>query len=135
MALNLWSERLELGDAELDREHHLQIALASALTDALERNRPDLAARVAEQLAGFAEVHFRSEELLMEAAPYPGAAAHRAEHRSILVHIQEVKYLLGTAEHDLALPMACDLRNGLASHIASHDREYADHAQLARTRG
>ena len=121
-----WSPRLELGNETLNREHHLQIALVSALADALEQGRPWVARRVLDQLAGYTAAHFQGEELLMETAAYEQLAEHREEHRTLCAHIDEIRYLVNGGEHELALPMALDLRSGLGSHIAASDRLFAD---------
>jgi hemerythrin len=127
--IDVSTEKLELGDIQIDREHHLQVALVSALAEAIERNRPLLAKRLLDQLAGFTAAHFRGEELLMERVGYDQLPIHRQEHQSLLAHIEEVRYLLGNAENDLALPMAVDLRSGFSSHIASQDREFCERAR------
>jgi hemerythrin len=129
-----WSERLELGIEPLDGEHHLQIALVTALAEALEQGRPSTAHRVADQLAEYSASHFTSEQLLMEATGYPQLADHLEEHRALLAHLDEIRYLLRGAEYDLALPMALDLSSGLASHIAASDRRFTEHAEQRRQR-
>lgn len=129
---HVWSDELDLGDEALDREHHLQIALAGALADAIERGRPWMASRLVEQLAGYTAEHFRGEELLMEAGDPARLAAHRQEHQTLLAQIDEVRSLLGTGETDLALPMTLDLLSGVASHIAAFDKQYAEHARTGR---
>lgn len=123
---HVWNHRLELGDDDLDREHHLQVALVSGATDALERGRPLVARRLLEQLAGYTKVHFDGEELLMELASYPHLDAHRREHQAIVAHIEEIRFLQHQGEYDLALPMTVDLLNGLASHIGASDRRFAE---------
>jgi len=124
-----WGDRLDLGDDALDREHHLQFALVSGATEAMEQGRPWMARRLIEQLAGYSAAHFAGEELLMENAEYPQIDDHRREHRSMLEHVEEIRQLLDGGEHDLAVPMALDLMNGLASHISASDRQFADHSK------
>lgn len=132
MQPHVWSERLELGHEPLDGEHHLQVALVGALADALEQGRPAAAKRLAEQLAGYTEAHFRGEQLLMETSGYAHLAEHQEEHRSLLAHIAEIRYLLGGGEYDLALPMSLDLLTGLGSHITASDRRFAEETDLRR---
>ncbi len=132
---HVWSEKLELGDDDLDREHHLQIALVSGLTDALERGRPVVARRILEQLAGYTRVHFEGEELLMELARYRQLDAHRQEHQAILSHIEEIRFLNHKGEYDLAVPMAIDLLSGLASHISASDRRFTESTGKAASPG
>ena len=125
-----WDESLELGQDELDREHHLQFGLAGSAADAIEQGRPAMARRLIEQLAGYSAAHFSSEELLMENAAYGQLEPHRLEHRSLLAHIDEVRQLLVGGEHELALPMALDLMSSFASHIAAADREFLHQGKL-----
>ena len=130
-----WGEKMDLGHDALDREHHLQFALANGLAEAIDQGRPWMARRLVEQLAGYSAAHFASEELLMENATYGQLEAHRQEHRSLLAHIDEVRQLLAGGEQDLALPMALDLMTSFASHIAAADREFVHYGRIAVSRG
>jgi hemerythrin len=132
---HVWSEKLELGQEDLDREHHLQVALVSGLVDAIERGRPLVARRLCAQLDGYTRAHFAGEELLMELAGYGQLDAHRQEHSSMLSHIEEIQYLQERGEYDLALPMAIDLLNSLASHISASDRSFAHSSEKALAPG
>jgi hemerythrin len=129
---HVWNEKLDLGQEALDREHHLQLALVSALADALERGRPRVARQVAEQLAGYSSAHFASEELLMEAASYHHLASHRQEHRDLMAQIAETLQLLSAGERDLAVMMALDLRAELGSHMSASDRHFAELVERPR---
>jgi hemerythrin len=131
---HVWNPKLDVGDEALDREHHLQIALVSALTDALEQGRPWVARQVSEQLAGFTAAHFAGEELLMEASGYDLRQAHAEEHRALTAGIEEIRTLLGGGERDLALAMALDLRTNLAGHMAASDRRFAEQENAQRAR-
>ena len=42
-----WNEHLDLGHEAMDHEHHLQVALVSAVADAIEQGRPAVARRLA----------------------------------------------------------------------------------------
>lgn len=129
---HVWSDKLDLGHDAIDREHHLQIALVSALADALERGRPRVARQVAEQLAGYSSAHFAGEELLMEAAAYRDLDSHRQEHRDLLAQIAETMQLVAAGERDLAAVMALDLRAELGSHMSASDRRFADLVERPR---
>ncbi len=121
-----WNERLDLGDEAMDHEHHLQIALVSAIADAVEQGRPWMARRLSAQLAAFAGAHFGSEELLMEASGYSEGAVHAAEHAALTGRIAGLAELLEDDEASLALEAALDLRERLAAHIAGSDRKLAE---------
>jgi hemerythrin len=132
--MHLWDDRLDLGYDALDREHHLQLALVGALSDALERGRPRLARQVVEQLAGYSSAHFAGEEMLMETASYCDLASHRQEHRDLLAQIAEMQQLVTSGERDLAVAMALDLRAELGSHMSASDRRFAELCERPRRR-
>jgi hemerythrin len=122
-----WNEHLDLGHEVMDHEHHLQIALVSALTDAIEQRHPGEARRLCGQLVAFSGMHFGGEELLMSASAYPERHHHAEEHRMLTQAMQEVEGALDRDEPDLALAFALELRAGLAGHIAGSDHRLADH--------
>jgi hemerythrin len=120
-----WNEKLDLGHEAMDHEHHLQIALVSALADAIEQGRPWMARKLANQLLAYSTVHFGSEEMLMEASAFPGVGVHAGEHRALLDAMREVADALGRDEDALALAFAVELRAGLAGHMAGSDQRLA----------
>ncbi len=124
-----WNEQLDVGNEALDHEHHLQIALVSALADAIEQGRPAQARRLAAQLVAYSNMHFGSEELLMGASGYPDRHRHQEEHRMLSQAMQEVEGALQRDERELALAFAIDVRAGLAGHIAGSDHRLADHVR------
>lgn len=124
-----WNEQLDLGHEGLDHEHHLQIALVTALAEAIEQGRPGEARRLAAQLVAYSGMHFGSEELLMSASGYPERQRHQEEHRMLTQAMQEVEGALERDERELALAFAIDVRAGLAGHIAGSDHALADHVR------
>lgn len=124
-----WNEHLELGHESMDQDHHLQIALASALVDAIEQRRPAEARRLASQLVAYSGMHFGSEELLMSAGAYPDRRRHGDEHRMLTQAMREIEGALEREENELALAFALDLRAGLAGHIAGADHRLAEHVR------
>ncbi len=122
-----WNEHLDLGHEVMDQEHHLQIALVSALAEAIEQGRPVEARRLAAQLIAYSGMHFGGEELLMTASGYAERQRHAEEHRILTQAMQEVEGTLERGERELALVFTLDLRDGLAGHIARADRRLAEH--------
>lgn len=126
-----WNPRLDLGIEALDHDHHTQIALLAAFTDALEQGRPALARRLGEELGSYSRAHFRSEELLMEAKQYAAAAEHASEHEQLLSRIAEVNAAHEAGNVELALSLALDFRTALAAHMNDADRRVAEYGQPA----
>jgi hemerythrin len=121
-----WNERLDVGNEAMDHDHHTQLSLVSAFTEAVEQRRPALARRLGEQLSEYSRAHFRSEELLMEAASYRDAPGHTIEHDELIRRIAEVNAAQESGNPDLALSLAIDFRTALAAHMNEADRRVAD---------
>ncbi|ACG71764.1 hemerythrin-like metal-binding protein [Anaeromyxobacter sp. K] len=130
-----WNEKLDLGHEAMDHEHHLQIALVTALTEAIEQARPWMARQLSAQLLSYSGIHFGSEEMLMQASAFVGLADHASEHRTLLEAMREIQGALERGEDDLALAFAVELRAGLAGHMAGSDRRLADHVRPVQPAG
>lgn len=126
-----WSDWLEVGDFDLDNDHHLQMRLVSALIDAIEEGRPWLAHRLADHLHDSSTVHFESEEQRMRRSAYPERAEHLKEHDALVERMAELIETVGTENEAEALAAAMDLRSTLAAHIGSSDRRLAAHERTA----
>ena len=117
-----WSDWLEVGDADLDNDHHLQMRLASSLVDAIEEGRPWLAHRLADHLRAGSSVHFEEEERRMRAAGYPGRLEHVREHDTLLARMEEIVEAVAAEDDARAIAAVIDLRSMLAAHIGKSDR-------------
>ncbi len=129
ISAHAWNEHLDLGHEVMDQEHHLQIALVSAVAEAIEQGRPAEARRLAAQLVAYSGMHFGSEELLMSASSFPDRQHHGDEHRMLTQAMREVEGALERDERELALAFALDLRAGLAGHIVGCDQQLAQHVR------
>ena len=103
-----WSDWLEVGDSDLDNDHHLQMRLVSALIDAMEEGRPRLAHRLADHLRATSSVHFANEEDRMRASDYPDCLAHRREHDALEARLEELAELVAGEEGAPAIAAAMD---------------------------
>jgi hemerythrin len=130
-----WNEKLDLGHEGMDREHHLQIALVSAIGEAVEQGRPWMARKLSNQLVGYSTAHFGSEELLMEASRYGALDAHAGEHRVLLSSMRDLQRAIAEDDAALALGSALELRTSLAGHISGADRRLAAYSEGAGTSG
>jgi hemerythrin len=127
-----WNKKLDLGHEAMDHEHHLQIALVTALIESIEQARPWMARKLAEQLLRHSEVHFASEEMLMSAARYGDRDVHAAEHRTLLQAVREIEGALDRDEYELAVAFGVELKAGLAGHIAGSDARVASFVDAHR---
>ncbi|HUL58840.1 MAG TPA: hemerythrin, partial [Anaeromyxobacteraceae bacterium] len=72
------------------------------------------------------EVHFGSEELLMEAIGFREGATHSGEHEALRGRMREIVSLLQDEQTDSALTAALELREQIAGHVATADRRLAE---------
>jgi diguanylate cyclase (GGDEF)-like protein/hemerythrin-like metal-binding protein/PAS domain S-box-containing protein len=125
-----WSSAQELGIEVIDRQHRRLTELVNALARRIGEGQD--AVRVQErltELVAFADLHFRTEEELMDAYDLPGAAVHKQEHRRLLGEIDLVSREL--AEHGLSHTLVA-VKDWLLAHMSHSDRALA--AEL-RARG
>jgi len=80
-----WSSRYELGVQLLDSQHRRLFDLVRAVQAEAEKegSGPSLMAAV-QELAGFARLHFETEEKLMEQHDFSTAEFHRRAHKRLL---------------------------------------------------
>jgi hemerythrin-like metal-binding protein len=128
-----WSDWLEVGEADLDNDHHLQVRLINSLVDALEEGRPWLSHRLAAHLHDTSVVHFESEEGRMRRSGDPERAEHQRQHDALLARMEELLEGVEEEDHAEAIAAAIDLRSSLAGHIGSSDRRLAAHELAIRS--
>jgi hemerythrin-like metal-binding protein len=120
-----WSDWLEVGEADLDNDHHLQIRLVAALVDALEEGRPWLAHRLVAHLHNSSAVHFESEERRMRLTGDPERPEHQREHDALLARMEELVDEVDADDAARAIAATIDLQSALANHIGTSDRRLA----------
>ena len=115
---------LQLGLAEVDREHDLQISLLDELAKA-----PDAAgaARIAQELRDATEAHFIGEEVLMRQHSYPLYHAHVEEHARLLSQLEALRSAHQRGESQPQEHLAA-LREWLRTHVRGMDRDFATFA-------
>jgi hemerythrin len=115
----------------LDNEHLVQLGLADAVVQAVERGEP--AAEVAQLVAQFVdytELHFMSEQLLMRLHAYPDYAEHVADHETI---VEQLQALRESSEGEAASPLTAERAHKVKGQMLGHirNRDAALHAYLA----
>ncbi len=115
-----WSEALALGVEVIDDQHRRLVGLINRLGEALQESEPVATAAAMDELARYTELHFRTEEGLMDAYGTTGAERHRLEHRLLLADLSS----LGSGLENTSVMLALQhLKAWLVRHIESLDRE------------
>lgn len=124
-----WSEKYRLGIEAVDRQHRQLfqlIAKLGRLVD-VQASPGEIQAAIA-QFVRWAEIHFASEAMLLEATGYPGLEAHVNEHAAFLktlgrnVELADSRPLAVTEAKVSAL-----LTTWLQNHILKEDKTYLPH--------
>jgi len=126
MAFMPWTQDLELGLAEIDRQHHWLVDLTNALYDEISRPdpRPQVVGQVLEGLVDYTYNHFVAEEVLLLQYGYPETEDHRAEHDAFTSTATKLllRFEAGERVEQEALEF---LKQWLVHHICQVDRAYA----------
>ncbi len=127
MTLLSWSEQYLIGNELIDAEHE---ELFRLINDFHSRwlnahDRQDIA-RVFNQLVVYAEMHFRHEETVMEAAGYPRLAEHQQIHASMIDTIFDLHKSLMEESPQLEMKTMKFVKSWLVEHILETDYLFRD---------
>ncbi|CAO3447072.1 Hemerythrin-like protein PA1673 [Azospirillum argentinense] len=121
----VWSEDLALGIEDIDEQHKQWIGLVQAFHTAVAegRSREEVYRTLADAVV-YTEIHFSSEQKVMEEAGYPFLADHLVQHS--LAWEQLHAFTTGNVpEENIAEYLATFLPQWLMLHINSADRQFA----------
>lgn len=80
---HIFQDELLTGDAVIDEQHRQLFATARHLEASIAAGRgTEVVETILEELLGYAAVHFRDEEALMESVGFPGLASQRIAHQA-----------------------------------------------------
>lgn len=79
-----WNESFNLGNVQMDSQHHIFLNLINKLNDSFHNGDYQLSNRIYDELYKFAQFRFISEENLMQDIAYPGYERHKKTHDEIL---------------------------------------------------
>jgi hemerythrin-like metal-binding protein len=132
-ALFEWKTEYSVGIATLDMHHKRMFDLVNALHEAMlqQQGRSVLAATL-DGLIRYTQVHFNSEEVLMEVFAYPGLLEHRVEHDRLSRTVQafQEQFLHGQAQ--LTVQLMEFLKTWLVNHLLVSDQKYVDYFTSCR---
>ncbi len=120
-----WTRELELGVAEIDRQHQWLVQLTNQLHDELSRPEPrrEAIGDVLEGLVDYTHNHFIVEEVLFQQHDYPETPAHKAEHDGFTSKAMELLMRFEMGE-EITFEALDFLKEWLVHHICKVDRAY-----------
>lgn len=91
MPITTWSDENSVNVEEIDVQHQKMLELVNNLHSSVENciDKNDLKDLLVE-LVEFTDLHFSTEERLMEKHGYPERGEHHKEHRMLLQHLNDL---------------------------------------------
>lgn len=132
MPIMLWDDSLDIGVAEMNREHQGLLDLMNALYDASQAGKtgPEVL-DLLKKLETATVEHFRDEEAYMDKIGFPGAPGHKLIHKDLLekfgTHASAIRASHGQVNEDFFK----FLRFWLSAHIRGIDIKYG---QMSRAK-
>ena len=118
-------------NADVDREHEVQLGLLRALCVAAGENRAaGEIGEILDHLTAYSEAHFMSEELLMRLKSYDDYEDHVEDHLQMLDTLRGIAASHAAGDTALVAGRAAESLDFIGRHIATRDRRFADHVRL-----
>jgi hemerythrin-like metal-binding protein len=114
--------------AAVDGEHQLLVSLLRTLSDALAAGASEEKVReILDQVIGFSDVHFLSEQLLMRLCSYPDYEDHVAEHDHLIRVLRSTVEDFHERRRTLMVRDAEDMLSFTLRHIVTRDRRFVEY--------
>ncbi len=119
-------ERLLLLVQEMDDEHRKLISQANEYASAVEdgASRAELELRLTQLVEAF-QVHFASEERLMQSSNFPEFEPHAAEHRKLIEQMTSLRDCVGAGDVQICGALILFVQVWTEQHIDGLDRSFA----------
>lgn len=126
MAQFHWTEAMSVGVDALDADHRCLIRIINLLynVEAAGRDGEHIQS-VLETLKLYGRLHFKREERVMQAARFPGASIHRAEHQGFARYLEALRKRYATGDDpEVARELYDYLTGWLCHHVMIQDFAY-----------
>jgi hemerythrin len=121
-----WSEKFSVGVIELDQQHQQLIKLLNRMISAhgTISTHSETISDILTEMTRYAQTHFKTEEMLMEAYSYPGLEEQKMQHRDF--RKKTVDFCTATTQGFEQIPEALleYLVDWLVHHILEVDMAY-----------
>ncbi len=121
-----WGPTLDVGMAEINRQHQRLISLINELHRAMQEGYGiEVIKRIVQGLVDYTANHFSYEEELFARFGYPHSQEHIAEHHKLVTQVLEFQRRVDRGE-DVSDELMGFLKAWLLDHIQGSDRAYSD---------
>jgi hemerythrin-like metal-binding protein len=120
-----WNDSYSVGVKTIDQQHSGLFAIVNELHAAMMTGQAQTAAGpLLDKLVKYTVEHFAYEEHMMQAAKYPGLAAHRAHHTDLTRQVGVFMTRHTGGDGAVNIELLRFLSNWLTEHIQHEDKEY-----------
>jgi hemerythrin-like metal-binding protein len=122
MAYMNWRSDWEVGHSKIDEQHKSLVEAINTLHAAMKQGKgKDEVRRILVFLRDYTVDHFKTEEALMDAHRYPGAAAHKAIHADLVKQVATLVTDFQSGKPVMTSAVLDFLEDWLIKHIMSED--------------
>jgi hemerythrin len=110
---------------EIDAQHRELVDILNRLHEAVLGGESKKALEgILAELVHHTQMHFASEEQLMQTHGFPRLAGHKIEHKQLTDRVVKFQEELNAGRITLGLEMLTSLKHWLSNHIMSTDQQY-----------
>lgn len=118
-----WNDSLSISVAEVDTQHKGLVDMVNTLYDSMKGEAAAaMLLGIVDEMRRYTEVHFGTEEKLMDQYAYPDTPAHKAEHRDFISKVAQVENDCKIGKSTLSMDVLNFLSNWLVTHINGTDK-------------
>lgn len=117
-----WKREFETGIALVDEQHRNLVEIINRFDDAIHKGKGSKHANeILDQLIGYTQEHFASEERLMAEVDYPQLKLHQSQHRQLLQKVERFQFDFNAAGRRITSELHEFLGYWLVTHILRDD--------------
>ncbi len=118
-------ELLKVNHSKIDKQHEMMFSMFSVLVEAIRAGQTSKQLGLLFlELLEYTDMHFQTEESLMEQCAYPGLTRHRSEHKKIFMQAKEFKENDENGKATLTVGIFIFLFDWMKNHILQEDKEF-----------
>ncbi|MBA4384693.1 MAG: hypothetical protein C0410_08150 [Anaerolinea sp.] len=123
-----WSNRFSVGIKELDNQHQRLINLINRLilVSATNSIHSEIIKSILEEMTTYAQVHFKTEERLMETYEFPEIKEHKKRHLDFQIKTMDLYEEIEQSTEQTAEVLYNFLADWWSQHILQEDMAYKD---------
>ena len=131
-----WTSNMDLGVADMDKQHRLLVDYINELYIAMKNNSDaQHLLDILHKLRNYTSTHFRDEEKHFVHTDYPSTKEHLQIHKEFEAKVNQVEQGIKQGTITLSMDLLSFLKEWLVQHIMGTDAEYVSYVKKAAKAG